>query len=262
MSNRIGEQYERRPISLPRLVFLADPDDLGEAAERLAITRVVRKGRDRWEEIGKAETFSAWCDIGTALAIGKAHALKVTGANRAWGQHYSREFGQWIKANGFDRMPKSTRSVAIELHENAEAIEAWRETLPERQRKRLIHPLSNVRRWRAATAGLKEPRARDLQHDALIHWRRFQTCLAQMPEDQAAYLWRLVSAEIEERETPSYCRMWRTTDTVPAHVGMDVGTDSPSRIKPLQFKHIGRIDGEGWGRDRGRVSCLALISAR
>jgi hypothetical protein len=37
-----------------------------------------------------------------------------------------REFGKWIKANGFDRMPKSTRSVAIELHENAAAVEAWR----------------------------------------------------------------------------------------------------------------------------------------
>jgi hypothetical protein len=28
------------------------------------------------------------------------------------------------------------------------AFEAWRATLPERQRRRLVHPLSNVRRWR------------------------------------------------------------------------------------------------------------------
>jgi hypothetical protein len=60
--------------------------------------------------------------------------------NTAWGRHYSREFGKWMKANGFDLMPKSTRSVTIELHENANAIEAWRATLPERQRKRLVHP--------------------------------------------------------------------------------------------------------------------------
>jgi hypothetical protein len=40
--------------------------------------------------------------------------------------------------------------VAIELHENATAIEAWRATLPEQRRKRLVHPLSNVRRWRAS----------------------------------------------------------------------------------------------------------------
>jgi hypothetical protein len=34
-----------------------------------------------------------------------------------------------MKAQGFGQMPKSTRSVAIELHENANAIEAWRATL-------------------------------------------------------------------------------------------------------------------------------------
>jgi hypothetical protein len=32
-------------------------------------------------------------------------------------------------------MAKSVRSVAIELHENADAIEAWRATLPERQQR-------------------------------------------------------------------------------------------------------------------------------
>jgi len=47
---------------------------------------------------------------------------------------------------------KSVRSAALDLHANVKAITAWRATLPERQRKRLVHPLSNVRRWRAATA--------------------------------------------------------------------------------------------------------------
>jgi len=52
-------------------------------------------------------------------------------------------FSTWVKANGFDRVPAPTRSVAIELYENADAIEEWRDSLPERRRKRLIHPLSN-----------------------------------------------------------------------------------------------------------------------
>jgi hypothetical protein len=71
---------------------------------------------------GVLESFKAWKLIGAALAVGKHRALKVTGANAAWGRNYSREFGKWMKANGFDRMPKSTRSVAIELHENAAAM--------------------------------------------------------------------------------------------------------------------------------------------
>jgi hypothetical protein len=111
--------------------------------------RVIRAGRDAWESINKAQSFEGWKRIGAALAIGKAHALRVTGANRAWGRNYSREFGEWMKRHG---LPKSTRSVAIELAENIEAIEQWRSTLPEKQRRRLVHPLSNVRRWRAATA--------------------------------------------------------------------------------------------------------------
>ena len=49
-------------------------------------------------------------------------SLKVTEANRAWGRNYSREFRAWIKRHGFDKMPAATRSVAVELHEHAEAI--------------------------------------------------------------------------------------------------------------------------------------------
>jgi hypothetical protein len=133
--SRLGEERElKAPVTLPKLAFTAGHDDIKEAAERIATTRIIRAGRDAWEEIGRAEGFEAWKLIGKALAVGKAHALRVTGANAAWGQHYSREFGKWMKAHGFDTMPKPTRSVAIELHENANAIEAWRATLPEQQR--------------------------------------------------------------------------------------------------------------------------------
>jgi hypothetical protein len=100
--------------------------------------RTIRAGRDAWQAIGKAESFEAWRSIGAALAVGKAHALRVTGANRAAGQRYCREFGKWVREYGFDQMPKSTRSVAILLHENAIAIEEWRATLPQRQRRRLF----------------------------------------------------------------------------------------------------------------------------
>ena len=54
-------------------------------------------------------------------------SLKVTEANRAWGRNYSREFRAWIKRHGFDKMPAATRSVAVELHEHAEAITSWRD---------------------------------------------------------------------------------------------------------------------------------------
>jgi hypothetical protein len=94
-----------------------------------------------------------------------------------------------IIAHGFDAMAKSVRSVAIELHENANAIEAWRATLPERQRRRLVHPLNNVRRWRTATAhGNGCPQ--DLKREAVAAWRRFVACVSALPENEAAPLWQ------------------------------------------------------------------------
>jgi hypothetical protein len=86
------------------------------------------------------------------------------------------------------------RSVAIELHENAKAIEAWRATLPERERRRLIHPLSNVRRWRPATQSNGQY-PQDLKREAAAAWRRFVTCVSALPPVQAAPLWHAALSE-------------------------------------------------------------------
>jgi hypothetical protein len=50
-----------------------------------------------------------------------------------------------------------------------------RDSLPERRRRRLIHPLSNIRRWRAATTHNGKCPA-DLKRDAAAAWRRFVAC--------------------------------------------------------------------------------------
>ena len=104
-----------------------------------------------------------WCptqDVAACtLAISRTVCAVVEGhrSEPGMGRNYSREFRAWIKRHGFDKMPAATRSVAVELLEHAEAITSWRDGLPERQRRRLIHPLSVTRRWRAsqrtATAG-------------------------------------------------------------------------------------------------------------
>jgi hypothetical protein len=165
-----------------------------ETLEAAAKVKTIRLGRDAWEAINKAQSFDGWKAIGAALAIGKAHALKVTGANAPWGRAYCREVNLWVKAHGFERLSATTRSVAVELHENAEAITAWRDTLPERQRKRLVHPLSVTRRWRAATAhNGKCPQ--DLRRDAKAALTHFRNCLERLPRDQAISLWRLIAAE-------------------------------------------------------------------
>jgi hypothetical protein len=75
----INRDEEKRLVTLPR--FDLDDVDLQrearEAAERVSTQRVIRAGRDAWEAIGNAESFTAWKQIGAALAVGKAHALRA-----------------------------------------------------------------------------------------------------------------------------------------------------------------------------------------
>jgi hypothetical protein len=202
MLSRLGEELRSdhnrtpRPVTMPAINLppLDDEAIAVEAAEAAAKIKTIRLGRDALEAINKAQSFSSWLAIGAALAIGKAHALKVTGANAAWGRNYSREFGAWIKQHGFERMPAATRSVAVELHEHGDQITVWRDSLPERQRKRLIHPLSVTRRWRASTAHNGKC-SQDLQRDAKAAWQRFCACTKALPAAEAQPLWRLIAAE-------------------------------------------------------------------
>ena len=87
---------------------------------------------------------------------------------------------------GFGTMPKPVRSRAIALHENAKAIERWRQSLPERERKRLINPQSVVKRWQRETQHGNGKCPTDLKRDAVAAWRRFVSCVKALPADQAA----------------------------------------------------------------------------
>lgn len=75
-------------------------------------------------------------------------------------------------------LPPPTRSHAIEMAEHEAAIIAWRDGLPERQKRRLIHPQSVTQRWRAATISPDARSPADLRRDAtaamakILHLRR------------------------------------------------------------------------------------------
>jgi hypothetical protein len=189
-----------RPVTRPPLEFMEkgpptdDEPERREIAAKFLEARIIKDGASCWQAIGRAESFEAWVKIGKALQIGRDYALKTTGANRPMGQIYCRTFSAWIDQHGFERMPAATRSVAVELAENIETIEAWRNTLPERQRKRLVHPLSVTRRWKASTAhNGKSPT--DLRRDARQAWARFCACARALPPSEARTLWRAVAAE-------------------------------------------------------------------
>jgi hypothetical protein len=83
-------------------------------------------------------------------------------------------------------MQKSVRSVAIELHESAAAITAWRDGL------------HVTRRWKASLAHVNGECPQDLKRDAAAAWRRFVACVKALPEAEAAPLWQTVQAQTTE----------------------------------------------------------------
>jgi hypothetical protein len=102
-------------------------------------------------------------------------------------------------------MPKSTRSVAIELAENSDAISSWRDGLTERQRSKWRHPLTLTRHWRASQPPSDPPdrlvsiettrSIATFKHDAMAAWRRFVALCEALPPNEAAGMWREAQAQ-------------------------------------------------------------------
>lgn len=181
-------------IALPDLDREALADEARAVAARLMEIRTVRRGRDAWEAVAKVETLDQWKAITAALIIGRDHALRVSGAEAPNGRRYTVALTDWLKQNfGSRPMPKAQRYWCLRFHANLPAIEQWLQSVPERERQKLINPLSVVRKWRRATA----PQAnRDALHDAQVAWRRFVACAKMLPPDQAAPLWQAALAEV------------------------------------------------------------------
>jgi hypothetical protein len=208
--NRFGAELHndaeppRAPVALPELEFLKKGPPLDDGAERREIAakfleaRTIKTGVECWQAIGRAESFESWVKIGKALQIGRDYSLKATGANRPAGQIYCREFSAWIAKHGFGHMAKSVRSSAIDLAEHVAEIEAWRSTLDERTRRWLVHPLSNVRRWRASTTYGNGKCPQDLRRDVKAAWARLCTCARALPAAESVPLWQTAQRQASE----------------------------------------------------------------
>jgi hypothetical protein len=193
--NDLGEQIFERPVSMPRLNLPAydDSEERRELAAKLARERTVRAGAEAWAEISKLGSFSAWCKIGAALAIGRDHALRTSGASAPMGRPYSWTFSAWCRKHGFGSMSPAIRSWCLALNENLAAITAWRDSLPTgRGRRRPVNPQSCVKGWQKAQANGNGHARTDWQREAISAWKRFCFCVeALSPADQTA-MWAMV----------------------------------------------------------------------
>jgi hypothetical protein len=192
----LGKEMHLRPVTMPR--FNLPPLDLEsefrEAAAKVAERRVIRAGLDAWRAIGKAGSFEQFKIIGTALLIGRDHALRATGLNAPHGRRYSLAFREWLTAHGFGGMPNTTRKRIVTLTENAAAIEAWRATLPQCERDRIGNAEHMIRRWQASLKNGHGKCLAYVRRDAIVGWRKFVSSIAMLPADQAAPLWAMVKA--------------------------------------------------------------------
>jgi hypothetical protein len=194
--NDLGEEIFAKPVTLPvcRLPPFDDAAERKAHAEKICERRVIRAGRDAWEEIGKAGSFSAWCKIGAALAIGRDYALRLSGANAPMGRCYSWTFSAWCKRHGFGTVRPATRSWCLALHENLAAITAWRDALPAgRGRRPPINPQSCVKGWQRSQAQSNGRAPQDWKRDAVAAWQRFLVCVAALPESEAKAMWAMVN---------------------------------------------------------------------
>jgi hypothetical protein len=107
-------------------------------------------GRQAWQKISKATTFTAWKAIAIAVSIGRQHALRLASCNAPHGARYSRAFNAWLDQNGFSSMPYGTRAACCKLADNMVGIEAWRASLPKAAQETQNHPEVIIRNWRKA----------------------------------------------------------------------------------------------------------------
>jgi hypothetical protein len=97
-------------------------------------------------------------------------------------------------------MDKSDRAKLLQLMEERPAVEEWRSTLPDYERRSLNHPVIVWRKWTAATR-VKKPKQRTAGVSASEHGRaqamigQLQARVAELEEELAAARERIAELE-------------------------------------------------------------------
>jgi hypothetical protein len=111
---------------------------------------VIIEGREAWARLrGRGEkTFSDWVAVGKALALGRAHCLKLAGTNKPFGARYTTAMALWLETHGLDGLHQQERWWALKVVDNLTEIDNWRATLDDVSRRRWNHPQSAWDNWR------------------------------------------------------------------------------------------------------------------
>jgi hypothetical protein len=103
---------------------------------------VVTIGVAAWARIRDhgRKNFDDWLCVGRALQIGRTAALKAASCNRPVGSKYNREMGRWLVDHQMDGISASERYAILKIIAHLDAVESWRNSLPDSERRRHNHP--------------------------------------------------------------------------------------------------------------------------
>jgi hypothetical protein len=96
---------------------------------------------------GQSQTrmWGDWMTIGDDLLEGR-----VAGTNKPEGRGYVTAYAEWLKRFKVEDMDKSDRAKLLQLMEERPAVEEWRATLTDYERRNLNNPIVVWRKWTAA----------------------------------------------------------------------------------------------------------------
>jgi len=112
--------------------------------------KVLRLGRQSLKLLDKDQNWSWWLDVGEAIILLRQEAMDEAKTNKPEGGAYNRIFGKKLRDEKLD-FDKGDRSRLMDVMDNRPAIEEWRAQLTATERRRLNHPSTVWRRWKAAT---------------------------------------------------------------------------------------------------------------
>jgi len=127
-------------------------DQLGLTVKPISTEHCVRIGQEAWSRLTRCQLWADWLLVGEALDVGRMEAMRSAHVNRPKGRRYNQDFGDWLKANHFDSIHKTTRSQLFKCLEHRKEIETWRAILTIDQRQKLNHPVAVLRRWQKTVA--------------------------------------------------------------------------------------------------------------
>jgi hypothetical protein len=107
IDNRIDckQQDEPQPFTVE-----IDLDEIGLTVKPKQVEQRVQNGQEAWSRLTNCQAWTDWLLVAEALDVGRTEAMQAAHTNKPEGRRYNEEYGDWLEANRFDCVNKTTRS--------------------------------------------------------------------------------------------------------------------------------------------------------